>query len=167
MKKIHLLFILTVLAFVEAKAQGKFSCTLSSDSIEAGNYIRLTYLIENIDGELETPDFQGIKIVSGPNTSSQMSIMNGKMSSRKKYEYILFLEEPGDVYLGTAALVTKNKTFEIEPVKIVVNPSTGNSNRAQVDQSRSWTKIIETDGEGNRIQSEETTTKPKRVLKRI
>lgn len=167
MKKLGMLFFILSCTHLTVFAQGKFTCTLSSDSIQAGNYIRLTYLIENLEASFEPPDFKGVKIVGGPNTSSQMSIINGKMSSRKKYEYILFLEDAGEVYLSTATLVVSSKTIEIEPIRMVVDAGQGPLREPHIDQSREWTKTLEIDGNGEVTNKEGGDSKPKRVIRRI
>ena len=165
--KIKLLCAFTFLISTLASGQGKFTCTLSTDSLDAGQYARLTYQIENLEGDLELPKFDGVKVVGGPSVSTQMSIVNGKKSSRKKYEYILYFEDAGEYYMGSAAIVSSKSTIETGPVRIVVNNASGPEGKAQINQSRPWSKTIEVDENGEQSSTETTPSKPKRVLRKI
>lgn len=153
-------------AFSAAIGQGKFECQLSSDSITAGNYIKLTYNIENLDGKLEVPDFKGVEVVSGPNTSSQMSIMNGLVSKKIKYDYIIYVEKVGDLYLSPAYLVSDEKTWEIDPIKVVVTFPKEPVTNPKIEEGKPFRVSIEVDENGMGNKKEESSKK-KRVLRRI
>lgn len=159
-------FLLFSATYSTLLGQGKFVCTLSSDSLSAGNYIRVSYLIENVEGKLEIPSFSDFEVVSGPNTSSQMSMINGVVSKRMKYDYIIYIDKPGDFYLNSAYLVSKDKTYEIQPIRIVVDVNKSLNPKPSIDERRPYTYVLEIDENGESINRGDSSKK-KRVLKRI
>jgi hypothetical protein len=76
-----LVFILSIFGYVCLQAQPSIKVEVSADTIPVGEIVEVTYTIENGDGEFEAPDFNGLPVISGPNTSSSFVYQNGKMSS--------------------------------------------------------------------------------------
>jgi hypothetical protein len=70
------------------RAQPSIKVEVSADTIPVGEIVEVTYTIENGDGEFEAPDFNGLPVISGPNTSSSFVYQNGKMSSSQSYTYL-------------------------------------------------------------------------------
>ena len=99
------------------------SVEVSSDSILLGNSIAVSYTIENADGEFEAPEFQNMQIVSGPNYSSSVQIVNGDMSSKKQISYILRPTEIGQYYIPPAYLEEDGQTLETDVFEINVYPN--------------------------------------------
>lgn len=116
------IFILLSFAGFYSNAQS-FTMQLSTDSILLGNVIQLQYKIEDSNGEFEAPQFENIQIVSGPNLSSSMQIINGQTSSKKQISYILRPTELGSIYIPPAYLLTEEYTLETEPMEIHVYPN--------------------------------------------
>jgi len=103
-----------------------FQMTTSSDSVLLGNHIIVSFTASNIDGTFEAPDFDGMRIISGPNTSSSIQIINGDRTSTQTYSYYI---EPGDVgsyTISPAYLVTETETLESLPVIVNVFPNPEN-----------------------------------------
>jgi len=102
------------------------SHTLSSDSILIGNWIELTYTIENSDGEFQAPTFSSLEIVGGPNTSSSIQIINGDKSSTTRYSYYLKPTELGQTIIAPAYLVDGGETLETIAIELNVYPNPEN-----------------------------------------
>ncbi len=101
-----------------------FTSTVSSDSILTGNYFELTYTLENAEMiAFNTPDFEGFEVVSGPNTSSTRSIINGDMTQKISYSYYLRPIEIGTYNIPTASVETEQGTLESEAFQIQVVPN--------------------------------------------
>ena len=49
-----------------------FYLQLSKDTILAGNVLQISFVANNITGQFEAPDFDGLNVISGPNTSTSM-----------------------------------------------------------------------------------------------
>jgi len=74
--------------------------------------------------EPEIPYLDGLNIV-GSSTSSQISIINGKSSSSKVYQYRLQPARPGDVVIDPILVNIDGQTFGSDPILIQVEQGTG------------------------------------------
>ncbi len=66
------------------------------------------------------PNFQGFKILSGPNQSTSMQIINGQMSSSVTYSYFLAAAEPGEYTINSASINLGSTVYKTDPIKIKV-----------------------------------------------
>ena len=83
------------------------TASVSSDSILIGNYIKLVYTVENIDGDFEAPQLRHLEILSGPNTSSSVQIINGDKTSKTSYSYYIKPTELGTITIPPAYLTAE------------------------------------------------------------
>lgn len=104
-------------------AQGKFDIKVSSDTILLGNYIEVTFNIENTKGDFEAPKFNHFHQIGGPSTSSSISIINGKMTQSQSYTYILEPKDEGLQVIEPAFLQTGEDVLVTDPVEIFVLPN--------------------------------------------
>lgn len=89
--------------------------------IIAGNYFEVSFTIENGQGESFTPpEFAPLEVMSGPNRSSQMTIVNGQMSQRMTFSYGLTANTPGKYTIPPARITVKGKTYQSKPIEIEV-----------------------------------------------
>lgn len=102
-----------------------FKVEVSSDTILLGNYFELKYTIENTQGDFAPPEFNGLKLVAGPNHASSYSIMNGKVKQSTSYIYFLKPEAEGQYIIEAAQLKTEEGILKTPFVKIhvVANPN--------------------------------------------
>jgi hypothetical protein len=107
--------------WIAMNAQPSVKVEVSADTIALGEVVEVTYTIENGEGKFEAPDFKGLPVVSGPNTSSSFLYQDGKMSSSQSYAYLFRPTEEGKMLIPGAAYIDKTKTLQIDSVEIVVN----------------------------------------------
>ena len=100
-----------------------FYLEVNKDTILAGNVLQINFVANNVAGQFESPDFGNLNIVSGPNTSTTMSMINGTVSQKASYSFGIFVEEIGEVIIPPAYLNTKEATLETEPTSIMVLPN--------------------------------------------
>lgn len=100
-----------------------YNVEVSNDSILIGNYIEVRFTAENIDGKFEAPNFNNIDVISGPNMSSSIEILNGDRSSKVTWSYYIQPNELGETILEPSFLVTEDKTYETEPLILNVYPN--------------------------------------------
>ena len=96
---------------------------VSSDSLLYGNYFEVRFTIENAAGDFEAPDFDGFEVLSGPNTSSSFSMINGKVTQKASYAYVLRPVREGILYIHPAVFRTGGEVLETEPLLIQVHPN--------------------------------------------
>ncbi len=111
-----------------ATAVDTFVVMVGSDTIAQGDILEVKFLLKNIDGQIERPDFAGFEIVGGPNQSSSFQFINGKSASSISHSYWLRAPEPGVFYLGPVYVKTGDGgTLESGPVEISVLPESGDA----------------------------------------
>jgi len=117
-------FICFIFLSIQLGAQEQsFTMEVSTDSVLIGNYIVVSYVLVNMDGDFEGPSFEGFNIVSGPNTSSSMSSINGDVRKQMTYSYYVEPMEQGTVSIDPAYLVSDDHTHETSPKAIHVHPN--------------------------------------------
>jgi len=121
----RILFALAMLLSLSSAFSQKQSFTLevSSDTVLMDNYIIAKFSIINTDGDFEAPEFRDWDIVSGPNTSSMFSMVNGKTTKQSSYTYYLKPKKEGELLIEPAYLLSDTDTLETMPHSILSLPN--------------------------------------------
>ena len=98
----------------------KMLVEISNDTIMMGNYIQLRYTIENTSGNFEMPELEGLLVISGPNTSSSMSMVNGEVTQKATYSVYLKPVDIGSHSIGPAYINTEDGSLESQPITVTV-----------------------------------------------
>jgi hypothetical protein len=110
-----------------ANAQ-KFTGTV--DKTVVGQYDRFQayFTIDGADvnslSNFRPPVFSGFKILSGPNQSTSMQIINGKVSGSLTYSYVLQPTSIGDFTITSASIDYAGKTYRTAPINMKVQKGT-------------------------------------------
>ncbi len=126
MRKAAFIFkLVLVLAIpVTGQNEAKIQVEVSSDSVYMGHYFELKYTLENVqDISFDPPAIQGFDLISGPNTSSVMSMANGVMSQRISYGYVLRPRGEGDYIIPAVEIEVEGAVLQTEELRIVVLPN--------------------------------------------
>lgn len=121
-----MLFVLALPVFVFSQDKPiNFTVQVSTDSILYGNYFEVKFTLENAgDAQFEAPDFsENFQVVSGPNTSSSISMMNGEVSQRISYTYYLEPKDIGTFYILPASVEAAGEYAETQPLEVFVVPN--------------------------------------------
>jgi hypothetical protein len=160
--KLNLSLLVIICAYTVSFSQkGSFSVTVDKDTIFQNEVIKLEFLLENLSGRFLPPDFESFNIVSGPNTSSSISIINGETNQKKTYSYILVPEKAGGLVIGRATVANDTGELNSEPIDIFVLGFTDKSS-----QSQSHKRTFRYDTDSKDIPSSKDAPK-KRVMKKI
>ena len=101
-----------------------FTVEASSDSILMNNYFTVSFTLENVEGfNFSPPAFEEFEVVSGPNTSSSMSFVNGEMSRKVTYTYYLRPREIGNFYIHSASIESEEGILETLPTEVIILPN--------------------------------------------
>lgn len=129
MKRKHLIVILLAglfsLSGFSQSEEPNFSISVSSDSVYFGNRFKVTFTLENGQGEnFMPPDFASFQMASGQMMSSSMSIVNGEMSQTSAYFFYLEPKEIGRYFIEPASIMVDGEVLETMPyeVFILANP---------------------------------------------
>ena len=120
------LFSLTFAATVFGQEKPiKFTVEVSTDSILMDNYFEVKFTLDNASGQnFEAPDFSSdFNVVSGPNFSTSMSIMNGEATQSMTITYYLEPKEVGAYYIEPASVEASGEILETAPLEVMVVPN--------------------------------------------
>ncbi len=119
-----LIFCLTFHMIAFAQKTPKFTVEVSSDSILLGNYFMVKFTLENANvDDFQAPDFSDFSVVSGPNISSSMSVINGEVSQKASYTFYLEPKDIGNFYIQPASVNTGDEILETTPLGVLVVPN--------------------------------------------
>jgi len=150
------------------------SCEIyvSSDTILIGNDVLVKYTMENMGGDFSPPPFEDFKIISGPNTSSSVSIINGDRTSKTTYSYYLRPLKEGIIEIPPAIVEDDGLVVLCEKKNLTILPNPENLIIIPEEEENSMGSFFEmrTFPFGQREpspQPKQKKTKPKRKYKRI
>ncbi len=128
-------------AFILLGQDAVFSAKVNMDSVLIGNYIEVTFKVENVsNAKIEAPNFRGFKVVGGPNYSSSMQVINGDMTQSVSNTYWLEPTEVGQYFIEPASVSNGEELLETPPIEINVyhNPDNIVQNAPQQQQDDFW-----------------------------
>ncbi len=132
MKKQFLLFYFSLLLPILVMAQDQTTFTVSSDAKEVvlGGYFEVSFTLANGNGTgFKAPRFDAFNLLSGPNRSSNMVIVNGQMSKKEVYSYTLQPKRIGNFPIPPASIKVKGEVLKTEIIYVkIVKGKTPNAN---------------------------------------
>jgi hypothetical protein len=127
MKKYIALFVCSICLMGWAFGQ-QFSASVSKKRVAVNEPFRLNFRIDNGQGQVKYPSFDGLQIVGGPNTSQSMQFVNGQMSQSVTYSFVARARKEGKLTIGAASVSIQGKTYRTEPIEMeVVAAAAGNT----------------------------------------
>lgn len=105
-----------------ANAQSSFTASVDKDQVSLGDYFQLTLTFEGSQGgkNFHPPAFNDFMVLSGPNQSTRMQIVNGSVSSSISYSYILQPRDEGKFTIGAASIENEGRKYQTQPITIEV-----------------------------------------------
>ncbi len=79
--------------------------------------------------EVKMPVLSDFRILSGPNQSSQFSMVNGSVSVSKTYSVTLLAKKIGKFTIPAVQIKYKGKTYRSNPIRVTVTKSNTSGNR--------------------------------------
>jgi hypothetical protein len=129
-----LLFVFLIFAFA-AKSQ-KFETQLSSNQIQVGQRLKVSYVLNSKGTNFRGPKFYGFQVLSGPNQSTSMQIVNGNMSSSITYSYILQAVKEGTHTIKGARIDAEGKALTSNDVNVrVIKAQNSSQHQANTQQN--------------------------------
>lgn len=115
-------------------SQVKFYASTDARQIVAGHYFEVSFVIENARGQFKAPSFLNFDVVGGPNTSTQMSIVNGRSSQKVTYSYTLTTHKVGKYTIDPAEIMVNGQTLKTEPLQVEVLQGTAHNSTSVSQQ---------------------------------
>ena len=125
---IHILLLALVIAYT-VNAQS-FSASVNNTTVGLNDRFQVTFTFEGTDinslSDFSPPNFAGFMILSGPNQSTSMQIINGAVSASLSYSYYLQPKNLGKFTIGNASIKYKGKPYQTDPLTIQVEKGSSN-----------------------------------------
>ncbi|MBK7980499.1 MAG: protein BatD [Ignavibacteriae bacterium] len=109
----------------------KFEVSVDKSTVGQNERFQIYFTFENGDlGKLNnfrTPSFKGLKILSGPNESRSMQIINGQVSGSITYSFIAVAPDLGTAEVGSSSVDYAGSKLTTNPITINVVQGTATS----------------------------------------
>jgi hypothetical protein len=103
---------------------GTFTASADQTKVGIGEQFQVTFTIAGSEAtsakNFKAPDFGQLLVLSGPNQSSNIQIVNGKMSASLTYTYVLYARQKGRFTIGPAAIDYRGSQLKTQPIAIEV-----------------------------------------------
>jgi hypothetical protein len=129
--KVILIPLFTLLS-LSLGAQVRFEAKVSKQKLGVNERLRVDFEMNQDGDNFNPPDFDGFRVVGGPNQAISNSYINGKRSYSKTYSYFLSPLSRGKFTIGQATIEIEGDTYKTLPVKVEVTaavdrPTDGNN----------------------------------------
>ena len=105
---------------------------------------------------VEYPDFSDFYILSGPNTSTSIQLINGAMTSSKRFSFILQPRAEGKFTIGKATINANGNTHSSN--EIIITAQKGSAKRQPQQQAQKSRDVPEVSGENLFLRTEVSRT---------
>ncbi|RFN59289.1 BatD family protein [Marixanthomonas ophiurae] len=133
MKPNYILYILIfMLCSAGSFAQVTFDAKVSKKRLGINERLRIDFEMNQDGDNFNPPDFNGFRVVGGPNQAISNSYINGKRSYSKTYSYFLSPQSQGKFTIGQATIEIDGETYKSLPIQVQVTaavsrPQDGNN----------------------------------------
>ena len=115
-----LVLLLGMLCVAPLAAQ-QFTATTNTNQVSTNGTFQLSFRLANLDASsFSAPSFDAFDVVSGPNRSSRVQIVNGNASRETTYSYTLAPKRAGTLTIGPATVRVGGQTLRTQPLTIQV-----------------------------------------------
>ena len=112
------------------------SATVSRNPVSVSEQFQLTFTLNATGSGFTPPPLNDFLVLSGPNQSSNMQIMNGAVSQSLSYSYILQPKKEGTFKIESAGITSNGKVITSPPFTITVTAGTGSPGSAGQSQAQ-------------------------------
>ncbi|MCL6100186.1 MAG: BatD family protein, partial [Bacteroidetes bacterium] len=127
-RKIFLIIAVSTVFLSSSTYAQKFSATVDKTTVGQYDQFQVYFTFDGGDinglSNFRPPAFGGFRILSGPNQSSSMQIINGKVSGSITYSYILQPTNIGSYSIGSASVEYGGKSYNTNTLNVKVEKGT-------------------------------------------
>ena len=141
MKKSIAYILITFLLIVPAVIAQSFSASVDNTTVGQNDRFQVTFTFEGTDinslSGFNAPNFDGFMVLSGPNQSTSMQIINGAVSASLSYTFYLQPRNLGKYTIGSATIKYKGTPYKTDPITIQVEKGSSGSAAQQNNNQNS------------------------------
>ena len=143
-------WLICILAFVQHSfAQDeKFTATTTASSVANGDQFQVTFSVNANGRNFKAPTFSDFNVLMGPSQSSSIQFINGSMSQKLSFTYILQAAKEGSFKIEPAEIYVGNKKLLSNPLTITVTKGAPSSGGTQGQQRQGQGQ----GGKGNTVE---------------
>lgn len=116
-----LLIIFTNILFTQ---EANFIASSSANIVSMGEQFEITYTLNGSGKNFKAPNFDDFIVLSGPNQSQSIQIINGRLSQTITYSFILQPRSEGKFTIPPASIEVEGKRIQSNTLNIEVSKST-------------------------------------------
>lgn len=136
MKSLLKILLLSLMFISQLSAQ-EFETTADRTTVGVGERFQVYFTFQGSSNDISgfrPPSFEGFRVLSGPNQSTNMQIINGQVSSSITFSFILTPANEGEFTIGQAEINYKGTKYRSNPLKInVVKGAASQKQQSQDD----------------------------------
>lgn len=145
MKK--LIILLFVVLFTQNQFAQSFTASVRANSVNADEQFEISFTFSGSDvnslSNFQPPPLKDFVILSGPNQSTSMQIINGAVSGSRTFSYYLQARSTGKFVIPAASINSNNSTYKTEPITIEVVKGSAKPKTQQNETGISTEEIAE------------------------
>lgn len=129
--KRYITFLLALGCVWFAQAQDEevsFNASVSKSKLGINERLRIDFTMNQDGDNFTPPDFDGFRVLMGPNQSVSHQWLNGKKSFSKSYSYVLSPLKTGNFTIEQATVEIEGKTYKTLPVKVEITAAVDDPN---------------------------------------
>lgn len=120
MKNLGFYIVLLLSLQFSTKAQVSFKASVASKKVQVGQRFSVEFKVNSRGDNFQAPDFNGFRVLGGPNTSVSTYMDNSGTRFNLTYSYILLAQSTGKFTIGPAFIEVEGKTYRTENLDIEV-----------------------------------------------
>jgi hypothetical protein len=172
-RKLFLLFLIIISTVNFAQS---FVATVDNNKVAENDRFQLEFTFEgknlNALKQFNPPSLKEFRVLSGPNQSTSMQIINGVSSSSLTLSYILMPNTTGSYTIGSASIQYEGQTFTTSPIKITVvkgsqKPKEDNNSSGVSNQEIAENLFIRASIDKNKVYQGEQVTVTYKLYTRL
>lgn len=123
-----------------------FTAKVDATEVVAGGQIQVEFELKNADAKrFEPPTFSPLKVLQGPMTTTGMSIINGTVTKKQGWVYVLRVPATTGTYtLGAATAFVGRQSLRSQPLQIRVVNAGANHSQPQLGQQAAGNEVFVT-----------------------
>ncbi|MFZ1281801.1 MAG: BatD family protein, partial [Ignavibacteriaceae bacterium] len=173
---IRKLFLLFLIIYSTINFAQSFVATVDNNKVAENDRFQLEFTFDgknlNALKQFNPPSLKDFRVLSGPNQSTSMQIINGVSSSSLTLSYILMPNTTGSYTIGSASIQYEGQTYTTSPIKITVvkgsqKPKEDNNSSGVSNQEIAENLFIRASIDKNKVYQGEQVTVTYKLYTRL
>lgn len=112
--------LLLLLLSTTLRSQVTFEAKVSREKLGLNERLRVDFEMNEDGDNFRPPEFEGFRIVGGPNQSVSMSWLSGEKTFKKTYSFFLKPLKKGNLIIPKASIDIKGTTYKSTPITVTI-----------------------------------------------